>query len=122
MTEWSIGTLAFSLLPLVLLQFKLEIAPVASVCSVLLGCYFLLIIGKALTRDIRLLKSGSRPPVGIMVVFGPLAVLIGIGAILNGFSILPGVQSAWYVSTVFAALMYGALPLWHLMSLLQERK
>jgi hypothetical protein len=120
MTEWSIGTLAFSLLPLVLLQFKLESGAVISVCSVLLGCYFLLIIGLALTRDIRLLKQGLRPPVKIMMFFGPLAVIIGIGAVLNGFAVLPGVQNAWYVSTVFAALMYAALPLWHLMSLLQK--
>jgi len=122
MTEWSIGTLAFSLLPLILLQFKIELATVISVCSLLLGCYFLLIIGKALTRDIRLLRSGSRPPVRIMMIFGPLAVVIGIGTILNAFTALPGPPGAWYVSAVFAALMYAALPLWHLMSLLQESK
>jgi hypothetical protein len=121
MTEWSVGTLAFSLLPLVLLQFKLEIGTVTSICSVLLGCYFLAIIGLALARDLRLRRSGSRPPVGIMSTFGPLAALIGVGLVLNGLSILPGNRSAWYVSGVFSALMYAALPLWHLMSLLSER-
>lgn len=114
---WSLGAIVFSLFPLLLLQFGVSDSRTISISSFGLGTFILAVIGSALRRDIRILRLqiGAKPPVKTMVIVGGLAILSAILILLNALSLLPGPRAAWYVSGVFAILLFAIVPLAHLL-------
>jgi hypothetical protein len=121
MLAWSLGAFAFSILPLLLLEFGLSQDVVTSIVSAGLGIFVIVVSMLAIVRDGHLLKRGAEAPLRTMIIGGGLAVVIAIGLFLNSLSILPGARQAWYVGGVFTALIYAMLPLGHLVLSLKQK-
>lgn len=120
---WSLGAIVFSLLPLVLLQFGISEAQVASISSACLGMFIFTVSGAALRRDTRILRLnlGSKPPVKTMIFVGGTATISAIAMLLNALSFLPANQSAWYLAGVFELLLFAIVPLAHLLIEVSEK-
>lgn len=120
---WSLGAIVFSLLPLLLLQFSISETDVISICSGLLGIFIFFVIGSALRRDTRILRLGigAKPPVKTMVVVGGSALLSALTMLLNSLGFFSSHRAAWYVSGVFALLLFAIVPLAHLLIEVSER-
>jgi hypothetical protein len=123
MIAWSLGALVFSVAPLLLAEFGVPPELVVSVASFSLAIFVLAVVGSALRRDTRLLRSGepARPPVGTMITMGGLCAISSLALFLNAFSWLPGARQAWYVTGVFALFLFGIVPLVHLLLTVNQR-
>lgn len=122
---WSLGAFVFSVMPLVLTEFRIAAESVVSISSLGLAIFVLAVIASALRRDLRLIRSGAsgaaRPPVFTMVAMGPICTISAVLLVLNAFSFLHGPREAWYVAGVCALFLFAIVPLVHLVAAVQQK-
>lgn len=123
---WSLGAFMFSLLPMVVFHFTNSSDYSLSFSSFFLAIYVFVVITSALRRDTRILRLGvtgtARPPVFTMITVGAACYLTSGLLIANAFSLLPLSGLAWYVGALFEILVFGIIPLLHLVSAVHKRE
>lgn len=108
---WSFGTFFFSVLPLLLIEFRLATSVVIGVSSFLLGIYTLLVAGTAFQRDWGIRRNGGEAPLKTMIIGLSMATLLTVGLLANSLQLLPGEAIGWYLVALTICLVYAVLPM-----------
>ena len=107
--SWSIGGIFLSLLPILLVEFEVEIAE-ASQIGLFSFIGFFIIVGGVLTRLQKRIENEtgesvkSKTRIGMAIFFLILLII----SVLAGFQILPGPVHAWY-ALIIILLMAAAI-------------
>lgn len=110
--SWSIGSIFLSLLPIVLVEFGIDLSAAAQVGLFCEVAYMFLIGGVLTYGRIRINKEGQGNLRGSMSVgMSALWLAIVTAALAAGFGLLPGALHAWYAATIVLLMVHATAEL-----------
>ena len=106
--SWSIGCVFLSLMPIVMVEFGIDLASAAQI-GLFSAALYMLIVGALLTyTELRIIKLSETPIKSRTNIWMSLLfTLIVVSAILSALSILPGPQHAWYAATIVMLMIHA---------------
>jgi len=106
--SWSIGSIFLSLLPIVLVEFGMDITAAAQV-GLFSTTSYMIVVGAVLTyTEFRIIRAGdgqlkSRTNIWSSTLF----VVIVAGALQAGLGNLPGPPRAWYAAVIVLLMVHA---------------